>query len=87
MVAMTPRPAPEDSDEKRPRRAPRKSGPSPVGIALVFAVLLVAVVLFISMNKKQPKAETQAAPAANPFEGLTPEAPPPPPSERNKKKG
>jgi len=86
MIApMSPRPPKEETEEKRPRHAPRKSGPSPVGLALVLVVLLVAVALFVSMNKKQAKDEAQAAPSANPFEGLPPEPPPPPPSERRKK--
>lgn len=84
---MSPRPTPEETDEKRPRRPARKAGPSPIGLALVLVVLAAAVVLFLSMNKKNgAQAKTQDAPVANPFEGLPEEAPPPPPSERRKKK-
>ena len=75
------------ADEKRPRRAARRSGPSPVGLLLVFTVLVAAVLIFVSMNKKKStEAKTQDAPVADPFAGLPAEAPPPPPSERHKKK-
>ena len=84
---MSPRPQPEESaDEKRPRRPARKAGPSPIGLILVLVVLVAAVGLFLSMNKKKAaQVKTQDAPVANPFEGLPEEAPPPPPSERRKK--